>query len=349
MDIKELKIGYVPYSSDLSQPADRRRFPLFAANNKIPYEIANKNRIYDVIILPAPANLSKWLIYKKKHPQTKFIFEMVDSLIFLSDIFSTLFKGLGRFILRKEMLLYLNYERLIIKWVKIADVVMCSNTELRNSLLKWNKNVVISLDYMENEYSTKKTDYSIHGKMKLVWEGQGSVLTHFLHFKDLFKQLDPICELHIITSEKYSLYGKLINIDVSKILNQLPITTVFHKWELGNMDKIISQCDCGIIPLNRNNRFGWHKPANKLISFWFSGLPTIVSDNPAYVELMDRANSNLYCSSIDDWVSKIKWIRDLTSAERERIATRNSEFVHKNYCNEALNIVWQNSFEMLSL
>ncbi len=66
MDFKQLRIGYVPYSSDLSQPADRRRFPLFAKNNNVTYEIANVNKVYDIIILPAPANLSKWLIYKKK-------------------------------------------------------------------------------------------------------------------------------------------------------------------------------------------------------------------------------------------------------------------------------------------
>ncbi|MGN6532681.1 MAG: hypothetical protein ACTHK0_13135, partial [Ginsengibacter sp.] len=323
MNIKDLKIGYVPYSSDLSEPADRRRFPLFAENNKIPYEIADKNKTYDVIVLPAPTNLSKWLIYKKKHPETKFIFEMVDSLIFLSDIFSTFFKGLGRFILGREMLPYLNYKRLIIQWVRAADIVLCSNTELKNSLMRWNKNIEISLDYMESEYKATKSDYSINGKMKLVWEGQGSVLTHFLHFKDLLKQLDPICELHIITSEKYSLYGKLFNRDVSKILTQLPIKTVFHKWELGKMDKIISECDCGIIPLNRKNLFGWHKPANKLISFWFSGIPTLVSNTPAYSELMINANSQFYCSTIDEWVSKLKWIMQLTEEERKEIAMKN--------------------------
>ena len=348
MDFNELKIGYVPYLPDLSQPADRRRFPFFAKTNNIPFEIADVSKNYDIILLTAPSNLSKWLLYKKKHPETKFIFEMVDSLIFPSDLFSTLFKGLGRFMQRKEDLLYLNYKKLIIKWVKTADIIMCSNTELKNSLTRWNKNVVISLDYMESEYKAKKSDYSVNGKMKLVWEGQGSVLVHFLHFKDVLRQVNSFCELHIITSEKYSLYGKLINRHVSKILNQLPITTIFHKWELSNMDKIISQCDCGIIPLNRRNLFGWHKPANKLISFWFTGLPTVVSDTPAYIELMDSANSKLYCSSTDEWVSKIKWMRDLSKEEREQIAIKNSDFVHKNYSNEVLNLTWQNIFEKLS-
>ena len=72
MDFKKLKIGYVPYLPDLSQPGDRRRFPYFAKRNNVPFEIADKNKEYDIILLTAPANLSKWLLYKRKYPKTKF-------------------------------------------------------------------------------------------------------------------------------------------------------------------------------------------------------------------------------------------------------------------------------------
>jgi len=348
MDFKELKIGYVPYLPDLSQPGDRRRFPFFAKTNGVPFEIADANKNYDIILLTAPANLSKWLIYKKKHPDTKFIFEMVDSLIFPSYIFSTLFQGLGRFILRKETLLYFNYKKLIITWFKIADIVVCSNTELKRNVEQWNQNVVVSLDYLQNEYEFLKKDYSINGKMKLLWEGQGIVLRQILYFKDLLEQLNSFCELHIITSEKYPLFGNLIHRDVEKILKELPIKTVFHKWDINKNPEVFSQCDCGIIPLSKKNLLGWYKPANKLISFWFSGLPTIVSNTPAYIELMDSANSKLYCSNTDEWISKLKWIRDLSKKEREQIAIKNSDFVCENYSNESLNITWQNIFEKLS-
>ena len=134
MDFKKLKIGYVPYLPDLSQPGDRRRFPYFAKRNNVPFEIADKNKEYDIILLTAPANLSKWLLYKRKYPKTKFMFEMVDSLIFSSNIFNTLFKGIGWFILRKETLLYFNHKKLIIKWLKMADVVLCSSTELKKNI-----------------------------------------------------------------------------------------------------------------------------------------------------------------------------------------------------------------------
>jgi uncharacterized protein YkvS len=345
MDFKNLKIGYVPYLPDLSQPGDRRRFPYFARRNNVTFEIANKNREYDIILLTASANLSQWLIYKKKHPKTRFIFEMVDSLIFSSDIFSTLFKGIGWFILRKEALLYFNYKKLVIKWLKIADIVLCSSTELKNIIEKWNENVIVSLDYMENEYKFLKTDFSIENKMKLVWEGQSAVLPHFLHFKEVFRKLNSFCELHIITSEKYPRYGKLINRNVGKILERLPINTVYYKWDLNNNYKVFSQCDCGIIPLNRRNLFGWHKPANKLISFWFTGLPTIVSGTPAYIELMNKAGEDLYCSNDDEWLTKINKVKDMKAGEREAIAKRNLSFVQNNYSDVALDLIWNKIFE----
>lgn len=340
-----LKIGYVPYSPDLSQPADRRRFPCFAKRKNIVYEIADSKKKYDAIILPAPTNLSKWLLYKRKNPSTIFIFEMVDSLIFPTDIFSKLFKGIGRFLTGKDSLVYLNYKKLIFRWLKIADLVICSSTEIKTAISKWNKNIFVSLDYLQDEYRSVKNNFEINGKMKLVWEGQGSVLPHFIHFKNLFQQINSFCELHIITSEKYFLSGQFRKRDSKKILRQLPIKTIFHKWEMESKDQILSNCDCGIIPLNRKHLFGWHKPANKLISFWFTGLPTIVSDTPAYKELMNEARDDLYCADTEDWVKKITSIKKMSAYERENISKRDRAFVQKNYCNEALDKVWEQIFE----
>ncbi len=75
--------------------------------------------------------------------------------------------------------------------------------------------------------------------MKLVWEGQSVVLKHLLEFKSVFKEINSICELHVITDKKYPCYGNLINRDVQTILNKLPIKTVLcllfaqkTKWDL---------------------------------------------------------------------------------------------------------------------
>ena len=348
MDSKELKIGYVPYLPDLSQPADRRRFPFFAKQHHINFEIAQFNKKYDVILLTAPSNLSKWLIYKRKHPNTKFIFEMVDSLIFRSDVFSTLFKGLGRFLQRKESLLFINYKKLIVQWLKIADVIICSSTELKKSIEKWNNNVVVSLDYLQNEYEFSKNDYSINEKMKFLWEGQSVTLSQFLILKDVLKHVSSFCELHIITAEKYPLFGNLIHKDVEQIMKELPIKTIFHKWNLKKNREIFSQCDCGIIPLSKENKMAWHKPANKLISFWFAGLPTLVSATPAYIEVMKNAGTDLYCTDTEDWVDRIRMVYSMKEEERKMMAIKNLDYVRTHFSNDALDIVWFEVFEKVN-
>ena len=91
----------------------------------------------------------------------------------------------------------------------------------------------------------------------------------------------------------------------------------------------------------------WHKPANKLISFWFAGVPTIVSGTPAYTELMQDAGTDLYCSDDEEWISGIKKIYDMTSAERKNLAEKNLRYVKTYYSDEALDSAWFKIFEKL--
>jgi len=340
MDANSIRIGYVPYLPDLSQPADRRRFPYFATRHHISFEIADKNKSYDVILLNASANLSQWLIYKKRHPGTKFIFEMVDSLIFSFNLFTALFKGIGWFLLRKESRLYLSHRKLILKWLKSADLVLCSSTELKNIISRWNDQIFVTPDYLQNEYRVCKADYTAGEKFKLVWEGQAIVLRHFLSYRNVLQSLSAYCELHVITNEKYPMFGQLVRFRVQRILRRLPIKTVFHRWDLARNCEVFSQCDCGMIPLDPRHTFGWHKPGNKLVSFWFTGLPTVVSATPAYRELMDRAGERWYCDTAAEWLEKIRAIRAMTPEERKRLALFNLAFAEKNFSDRELDATW---------
>jgi glycosyltransferase involved in cell wall biosynthesis len=344
-NIQDLKIGYVPYLPNLSQPADRRRFPFFAKSNDIAFEVADINKNYDIILLTAPANLTLWLDYKKRHSQTKFIFEMVDSLILPSDTFTYLFQGIGRFAMTKEKKLSFIYRNVLITWIKQADAVICSSTEMKRMIEPMNKKVFVSLDYMQNEVKCRKVNFEINGNLKLVWEGQGVVARHLLSFKDMFRAVNSFCELHVITDPVYPSYGNLIKRDVQKILDELPIKTVFHQWEIYINYEMLIQFDCGIIPLRQQNRMAWHKPANKLISFWFAGLPTLVSNTPAYVETMKKANCDMFCRNTAEWIYKIEEIRNMSVEKRKTIAEMNRQFVQKNYSNESITASWFEIFE----
>lgn len=350
MKFEELKIGYVPYSTNLSWPGDRRRFPYFAKRNNTKFEVADVNKYYDIILLTAlTSNLSKWIVYKRKHPDTRFIFEMTDSLILTSDVFRTLFKGIGRFILGRESFLYLNYKAPIIKWLKMADIVICSSTKMAKIISEWNRNIIVSLDYTQNEIRTVKSDYNIRGKMKLVWEGQSPGLINLLTLKKVLKQVNSFCELHVITDEQHHDYGNMLTKGVFDLLRGLPITTVFHKWELYKNYEILSTCDCGIIPLNKNNKMAWHKPANKLISFWFAGIPTIVSGTPAYIEMMDNAGTDLYRSDEEEWISGIRKIYEMTPEQRKSLAEKNMRYIKAHYSDKAIDATWFKVLEKLEM
>jgi glycosyltransferase involved in cell wall biosynthesis len=342
---EELQIGYVPYSQDLDHPDDRRRFPYFASQNNIKFEIAKTNKEFDIVVLPASANLTKWLRYKSEHPKTKFIFEMVDSLIYQSDILNTMFKGVGRFLLGKESLPTLHHKEVLIKWLKTADLVLCSNPVMKKEVEKWNSNVMVCLDYLEHEYKFLKTDYSINGKMKIFWEGHPEILRDFINFKDVFSEINEFCELHIVTSETYSLAGRFFPKQVKSFLEKLPIETHFHKWDLKMNSTIFNNCDCAIIPLNKNDKYHWHKPANKLISFWFSGLPTLTSNTPAYAEVASQSEKDILCETTEDWVTKIRKLYEKSIEQRQQLAIENLNFAKTFYSKRVYDGIWNLAFE----
>lgn len=344
----ELKIGYVPYSRDLTQVADRRRFPCFAGRNNIYYEVADFSRSYDLIILPAPSNLTKWLQYKRKNPRTVFVFEMVDSLIHQKDWMNLLIKGTGRFLIGKESRPTLIHRNLLIRWIKEADIVICSNRDTQRLLKQWNKNVLFNLDYQENEYKFLKTDYEIKGKMKLFWEGQGVVLPQLSHFKEVLANVSSFCELHIVSSASFPVFGTFFHRNTTTFLKRLPIETHFHLWNQQENPQLFSMFDCGIIPISKKDGYAWHKPANKLISFWFSGIPTLTSDTPAYCEIASRSANDFICTNGKEWIEKINWIRNMSADERKRVAIRNYEFAKNEFSNKAVDPFWTELLKLAS-
>lgn len=331
----------------MTQPGDRRRFPYFAKRNQIPFEIANPSKEYNIILLTAPSNLTQWLSYKKKYPYTRFLFEMVDSLVFPSNLLMKIGKGPGRYFLGKENNLIFDYQEVLHRWIDLADGVICSNKSLQEYVKIRNNNVFLSPDYLESEYNIRKVDYSMSGKIKLVWEGLPSVLVHFLRFKKLLTELNSFCELHVISAARYPVIPYLLHRSAEQYIKQLPIHTFFYPWDIQTHSQILSSCDVGIIPINREHIFAWNKPANKLVSFWFTGLPTLVSNTHAYVDMMDQAGNQMYCASEEDWVKKLQELFDMGTKRRKEIADANFAFAKLNYSDSKLDKIWNNIFESI--
>lgn len=346
MKPENLRIGYVPYSADLSHPDDRRRFPFFAKRQGISYSLASFDSQYDILILPAPADLTGWWQYRKKHPETIFIFEMVDSLIHQTDAVNTLLKGWGRYFLKKESRPSFIHRNILIRWLKRADIVLCSNPLTVEKVKEWNMNVLYSLDYQEHEYHFLKKDFSIKAKMKLFWEGQGVVLPQVLYFKNVFRRVSSFCEFHVVTSSSVPLHDPFFKIKTQDFLKKLPIECYYHQWDQERNPNLFSQFDCGIIPINPNDGYAWHKPANKLIAFWFSGIPTLTSATPAYSDVASVTSQDFLCHTEDEWVEKLREIYQMNQEQRKAMADRNYGFARKMFSNEEMDRHWEEIFHL---
>lgn len=343
----ETKIGYVPYSKYMDHPDDRRRFPVFASRHGIDFELANIQEDYDIIVLHGSADLTGWLSYKKSHPHTRFIFEMVDSLLFQSGFEDVWAKGLGRFLIGKESRPVIWYKKVILEWIRVADAVLVSGGSMYAEARRLNKNVFLGLDYLEHEYQWQKTDYSVGPVMKLVWEGQGPVLPQFLAFREMLQALSKNCELHVVTSATYPRLGPLLPAPVSSLLAKLPIKTVFHEWNLNQNQEIFAQMDAAIIPLSETTRFEWNKPANKLLSFWFSGLPVLTSATPAYSTVEQESGGDFTCKTTADWIEKLQKLRSMKADSRQKLAERNRSFAAAHYGAAKIDVPWLKAFKCL--
>ncbi|MCO6497396.1 MAG: glycosyltransferase [Chitinophagaceae bacterium] len=348
MGNNDKKIGYVPYSADLSQPGDRRRFPYFAGRHNIPFEIADPGKEYETLVLTGSSNLSLWLKYKKKYPGVKVIFEMVDNLIFAPDWYFRMFKGVGRYLNRREKALHLNYSKLVMDWIGLADVVLCSNNVLKEKAKEINPKSFLSPDYLESEYSLRKDDYQLkEEKLNLVWEGLSSLIWPFFEYADLLKEASSFCRLYILSNEKYPAIPGLYHKDVKSRVQQLPIEVTFYPWDLKTHTQIMTKADCAIIPISRKSTFMWNKPGNKLVSFWFLGMPAVTSATPAYQELMQGAGLDYCASDTGDWLEKLRALHAMKPEERKAIAEKGYAFVKENFSDVRLDEIWIKAFDTI--
>jgi hypothetical protein len=308
MNYKNLRIGYVPYSNDLSHPGDRRRFVFFAKESSINFEIAQFNKEYDVLILTQAADLTMWSKYKPQ--KTKIIFDLIDSYLSINYFeIKALLRGLAKFIAGKSRHLELNYWNTLRKMCIRSDVVICSTQNQSDYISRYCDDVRIILDAQSSLVKKVKEDFSANDCFNIVWEGLPASLWQFQELKSVFKKLEKKYKiaLHFITDLEYkhysNTYGKRQSINMVKDLS----SNVFvHEWDNGSLSEIICSFDLAIIPINLKDSLTRGKPENKLLLFWRMAMPVLTSSTPSYTAAMRGAGIDMTCGDNHEWFSKIE-------------------------------------------
>jgi hypothetical protein len=349
MNWNNLRVAYAPYHKDLVVPGDRRRFVFYANERGIKFELADPSKLYDIVYLTYGCNVSDWIQYKKNNPNTKLVFELIDSYLLENYNKLTFFRGLARYFLGKESEIWLNYNLALRRIISIADAVVCSTKAQMMNMLYLNSNIHISLDYFSNDIFSKKNSLQSSDKLKLVWEGQAHTVGNLLLLNDVFEKLADEFELYIITDPVIEYSYKIFNKKTSKKLSKLKCKYHIIDWNKKSLSEIIASSDLAIIPINFNNPMMWNKPENKLLLLWEIGIPTLTSATPAYKQVMNLAELDLYCSSADDWIQKIKDYKSSSIDSRKVTVEKANLYLQKFHNKKNILKNWDGIFNSLQI
>ena len=308
-----LKIGYVPHSTDLEHPADRRRLAAWAVSNEIKLNVENPLES-DVLVLSSAANFGQWL----SRATQPVILDLVDGYMGEHPSF---LKNFARNFLRSlqgtSNLKWITYTRHLRAACQRSDAIIVASPEQRETILKYNSNVYVILDdhseltVHRTREVTKTPKRPSSGNMKyLFWEGFGYTLKHF---QLIAKELDQFLtredwKMYLVTVRVFPRWGGFLG----KIDSQILIKKLFPNsweriiiipWTLENLKKYSAVSNCAIIPIDKNDKFGSLKPENKLLSMWQLGLPVLFSDIPSYVRVANASNQLPFCIHDGEWAA----------------------------------------------
>lgn len=336
-----MKIGYVPYSPELTQPADRRRFPYYAEKRGIEFELADPDREYDVVVVTPRANLAQWTAYRPG--QAKLVFDLVDSYL---DVPRTdpkaVLRGPAKFLAGESRTPFFSWRRAVERILARAAAVTCATPEQAIAIGRFCRNVHPILDFQTRMISQVKRDYEAGSPFKLVWEGLGENVRWFSEIRGPLAEVArrrPL-ELHLITAVRFKqVTQRFWTRETAAIAARIFDDVRIHQWTEDSVARIATACDLAVIPLPLDRPFERGKPESKLVSFWRMGLPTITSATPAYTRVMAAAGQHLCCSSAAEWADALQTLIEDRTA-RESAGRTGHAYAEAEYSDERLLKAW---------
>lgn len=346
------RVAYFPASTTLQAPSDRRRFPWYANQRGIRFELADPAREYDVVVLNQRADLSVWSRYRPG--QAKLVYEANDSYISVSSREpKQALRGTFKFLTGQSRRLQLNYREAVKDMCRRADAVVCSTDEQRAQILPLCANTHLVLDFQDADVLATKTSHAGGPVLNIVWEGLASSGIPMRMMREILEPLAhrrPVA-LHLVTDPVYhrysNMFGKTHTVDlVRREFGELARHVQVHQWSAFSLAAIATAADLAIIPIDARDTFAWGKPENKLLLLWRLGVPTLTSATPAYRRAMARAGLELACHSTAEWHERLAKLAD-SPEQRAAAAARGTVTVNLEYSSAEMMRRWDAVFESL--
>lgn len=343
------RIGFVPYSDDLSHPADRRRFPAYARARGMSFEVAEPGRHYDFVVLSEVADIKTWSNYR----HGKLVYDLIDSYLAIprSDP-KQLLRGVAWYLKGMQHRPVLNFPGALARMCRRADAVVCTTREQRQAILNFCSNVHVALDMHEELVSAVKTDYRPGTPFRLVWEGMASnayqleIIARALREIAKTRSIELVLVTDAELSRRIPWLGETATLDwARRILNRVRVIP----WEAATWADSIIQCDLAIIPIDLSDPLTAGKPANKLALLWRAAMPVVTSATASY-DRMHRAigMEQLSCRNEQDWINALELMVDNQEA-RTIAGSRGREHVELMLSRDRQLRVWDEVLASLGI
>ena len=347
--IGDIKVGYVPYSPDLSHPGDRRRIGIWSKSKESTLQLDSPTES-DLLVLSAAANLNYW-IRRSKQPV---IIDFVDG--YLGE-HPGLFKDFGRNLIRsfngKSNYSSITFTRALKKACAAADALIVASPEQAEQVLPYNSRVYIILDDHSEldsaRFKRKSNGNSEEAKRYIFWEGFGYTIKHFQFvapYLDKF-MAESGYKLLILTNPIFARWGGYLGrVNAEKLIKKwFPLSSdqiEIIPWSVDEVIRRATISDFAIIPVETKDKFANLKSENKLISMWHLGLPTLFSNTKAYKRVSDEIGLSELCLDQTEWSG---FLSDLDIDFLTKTLIETQKYIEKIHTREMLVKKWQSVFE----
>jgi hypothetical protein len=338
------RIGYAPFSSNLTHPGDRRRFLAYARARGLPFEIARPDQRYDVVVLSELADISVW----PKYRHGKIIYDSIDSYLAIprTDV-KQMLRGVAWFASGRHRRLQLNFPGAIERMCARADAVICTTEAQKHDITSFCPNVHVILDIHDHAVRNTKSDYCAGVPFNLVWEGLPSNLPHLETIRPVLRELSqrrPV-GLNIVTDpDRPRLFGRFGRIETLEVARRIFDNVAVHRWDETTFSDIVTRSDAAIIPIALNDVFAAGKPGNKLALLWRLAMPVVTSATPAYLSMQKAIGlGHFACTDAAGWFAALDRLMT-NEAERREAGERGHSFVTSNLGTNKLLELWDDAF-----
>jgi glycosyltransferase involved in cell wall biosynthesis len=344
---RRLPLGYVPYGRNLERPADRRRFPRYAAIRNLPFEIVSGWEGNDVIILSTAADVTRWV-----HAPTdrKIVVDLPDAFLDEGRGLKRAVRGLAKWAGGETRHPVINYHKAVERLLERADAVVCSTDKQAGRIARHNANVHPILD-LHGEFHCLPPTARESGQLDIVWEGLTATLPAIRPILPALRTLASQIglRLHLVTDLEAPRYmNRFLVRQTEDAIADWGIDVRLYQWSVDTLTEVARRSDVAIVPVDLADPMAMGKPENRMRIFWRLGLPVVASATPANVRATRVAGigERVLCSTVDDWRHALQQLH-FQPEERLEIASAGQAAALTAYSEESLALRWDRLFESL--